>query len=181
MIVYNEDKTEILENYDLETGHIIEEKEIIHHPKTYPVEAKGYYKTIMEYPNGGKDVEWVEEVPGQEGHEAYDEEVIYHIYKPYTQKEIEEKRNLENIELYKRLLSETDYKVLKYIEGYIPENEYIYIRVEREYYRNKIREAEGKYNNNIDPEHLKEIQLQQALGKYDDENLESLFNEDETN
>ena len=44
-----------------------------HHPAVEAVEEQGHYEVIAVYPNGGKDVEWVVDVPGVEAQEAWDE------------------------------------------------------------------------------------------------------------
>ena len=54
-------------NPDLELGylqyaHILKE----HHRAVEAVEEQGHYEVIAVYPNGGKDVEWVVDVPGVE-------------------------------------------------------------------------------------------------------------------
>lgn len=89
MKVYNQDKTEILTNYDLTKGYLINDKilkEII--PKKEYIEEKGHYEITKEYDNGGKDVTWVVDVKGQN---AEDEKEIYEdiqIYIPFTLSEL---------------------------------------------------------------------------------------------
>ena len=89
MTVYNEDKTKILEKYDLEKGYLKDDFIIKHHDAIKEQEEKGYFKTIKTYPNGGKDVEWVVEQPFIQAHEAYDEEIPIQVYIPYSEKELE--------------------------------------------------------------------------------------------
>ena len=64
MEVYNQNKTEILTEYDLTKGYLTTDyiDEII--PEVQAVQEQGHYVTIAEYPNGGKDVEWVVDVAG---------------------------------------------------------------------------------------------------------------------
>lgn len=80
------DKNNIeLENPDYSKGRLHEERILIkHHEATEAKEAVkevGHFETIREYPNGGKDVEWVVDTPGidaVEAKEAWDEyEDIY--------------------------------------------------------------------------------------------------------
>lgn len=79
-----------LDSCDLTKGRLADQTQTIHHPAIEGVEGKGHWKTIAEYPNGGKDVEWVTEVEGVEPVPAWDEEVIYSVYIPYTPEELEE-------------------------------------------------------------------------------------------
>lgn len=51
------------------------------------------------------------------------------------------------IDKYKKLLEETDYKALKFIDGEFTEEEYAPIREERKIYRVKINELEDKLKN----------------------------------
>ena len=51
------------------------------------------------------------------------------------------------IDKYKKLLEETDYKALKFIDGEFTEEEYTPIREERKSYRVKINELEDKLKN----------------------------------
>ena len=51
------------------------------------------------------------------------------------------------IDKYKKLLEETDYKALKFIDGEFTEEEYAPIREERKSYRVKINELEDKLKN----------------------------------
>lgn len=94
MKVYNQDKTNILELYDLSKGYLKEDILITHYDEVKAVEEKGHYETIAEYPNGGKDVEWVVDVKGVEYKPARDEEEEILVYIPYTEEEIlENKKN----------------------------------------------------------------------------------------
>ena len=90
--VYNQDKTEIIENPNLEYGYLSEDTlQIGMTEKVDAVEEQGHWVTIAEYPNGGKDVEWVVTVAGVEASEPEPvlEDIL--IYTPYyTNQEIEE-------------------------------------------------------------------------------------------
>lgn len=52
--------------------------------------------------------------------------------------------NDEMISILKNQLNETDYKAIKYAEGWYTEEEYAPIKAEREELRQKIRELEEK-------------------------------------
>ena len=101
MRVFNADKTQVLEDYDLSLGRlepdviithhdavIVHHQEVVvhhdavvrhhdavvvHHDAVQHVEEQGHYEVVALYPNGGKDVRWVVDVEGVVGHDAYDE------------------------------------------------------------------------------------------------------------
>lgn len=92
MKTYNETKTAVLENYDLTAGYLKSDKLFVaHHEAVEAREGEGHYVTITEYPNGGKDVEWVWDIEPQEAREAYDEYEDIQIYIPYTESELKER------------------------------------------------------------------------------------------
>lgn len=95
MKVYNKDKTKILEEYDLEKGYLKEDTITIHYDEVQAVEEKGHYETIAEYPNGGKEVEWIIDVEGVEYQPERDEEEKIQIYIPYTNEELLENKKDE--------------------------------------------------------------------------------------
>lgn len=73
MKIVDENGIEI-ESPDLEKGHLKEDVLLIkHHEAIKGVEEVGHYEVVAEYPNGGKDVAWVVDVPGVEAQEAWDE------------------------------------------------------------------------------------------------------------
>lgn len=77
-----------IENPDLTKGYLKQETQTIHHDAAAGVEEVSHYETIAEYPNGGKDVRKVVDVPGVAAQEAYDEEVEVHRYVLYTAEEL---------------------------------------------------------------------------------------------
>lgn len=89
MKVYNKDKTELLENYDLNLGHLVQDKIVVNEPEVQGVEEQGHYEVIETYPNGGKDVKWVIDVEGVEYMPArtYEEDIF--VYVLYTKEELE--------------------------------------------------------------------------------------------
>lgn len=101
MRVFNVNKTEELKEYDVKLGHLEKDTLITHIEAVEGVEGKGHYKTVREYPNGGKDVEWVIDVPRVEAVEEHDETEDILVYIPYTEAELTkinlqiEKANLE--------------------------------------------------------------------------------------
>jgi hypothetical protein len=77
-----------LENPDFSLGYLKEEVQTIHHEAVEGVKEKFHYETIREYPNGGKDVRKVIDVPGVEAKEAWYEKVAVHRYVRYTEEEL---------------------------------------------------------------------------------------------
>ena len=75
---------------DLTKGYLKQETQTVHHDAVAGVEEVSHYKTIAEYPNGGKDVQKVVDVPGVAAKEAYDEEVEVQRYILYTADELAE-------------------------------------------------------------------------------------------
>lgn len=95
-------------NPDLTKGYLKQETQTVHHDAVEAVEEVSHYETIAEYPNGGKDVRKVVDVPGVAAQDAYDEEVEVQRYIRYTadelaaqekaRKEAEEKAQLPTAE-----------------------------------------------------------------------------------
>lgn len=73
---------------DLTLGYLKQETQTIHHDAVEGVEEVSHYETIAEYPNGGKDVKKVVDVPGVAAQDAYDEEVEVQRYVLYTAEEL---------------------------------------------------------------------------------------------
>ena len=94
MKVYNQDKTEILESYDLELGYLVQDKILIaEHEATEEVKEVSRYDIVKTYPNGGKDVQRVVEVPYQPAKEAWTEYEDIYVYIPYSDEKIKEIKN----------------------------------------------------------------------------------------
>lgn len=114
--IYNE-KMELIENPDLSLGYLKNSVRTVHHYAVEGVQEVWHYETVAEYPNGGKDIRKVVDVPGVEAKPAWDEEIPIQIYVPYTQEELdrmEAERNkptqLDRIEaqvLYTALMTDT--------------------------------------------------------------------------
>ena len=86
--IYNENM-EHIENPDLTLGYLKSGTRVEHHNAIEGVTEVWHYETIAEYPNGGKDVQRVVDVPGVEAKPAWDEEIPIQIYVPYTQEELD--------------------------------------------------------------------------------------------
>ena len=103
MRVFNEDKTQELKEYDLNKGHLKLDKLFIrHHEAVEEIKEQWHYETIAEYPNGGKDVSKVIDVPYQAPQEAFDEYEDIYVYISYTDEELEELNKPSELEILKR-------------------------------------------------------------------------------
>ena len=78
----------VIENPDLTLGYLTDSTEEITHPAVEGVEELFHYETVAEYPNGGKDVRRVIDVPGVPGQEAWTEQVPVQKYLRYTAEEL---------------------------------------------------------------------------------------------
>ena len=129
---------------DFSKGYLKEEKIFIkHHDAVSAVEEQGHYEIIKEYPNGGKDAEWVIDVPKVEAKEAYDEYEDIQRFIKFTQKEL----NSFKIEELKQKLNETDYCVLKIAEGSATYDDYSKIIAKRREWRKEINNLEESIND----------------------------------
>ena len=111
MRILDADENE-LTTYDKEKGYITSEKITHRIPAVEGVAEEGHYEVVKEYPNGGKDVEWIIDVPGVAEVPEHDEEEEIYRYTLYTEKELAE-MEIQKLKLY---LSETDWIVIKSLE-----------------------------------------------------------------
>ena len=88
MEIYN-GNMERIENPDMSLGYLVPGTRTEHHAAVQGVAEKWHYETVAEYPNGGRDIRKVVDVPGVEAREAWDEEIAIQIYTPYTQEELD--------------------------------------------------------------------------------------------
>lgn len=96
MKIYNESKTENLENPDFTLGYLTTDTLTKHIDYVAHVEEQGHYVTLREYPEtGGKDVEWVVDIPEVKEVLEHDETEEIHVYHLYSQNELK-KRALED-------------------------------------------------------------------------------------
>ena len=90
MDMYDEQGNPVTD-YDPAKGRLEMQKRIHHHEAVEAVEEQGHWETVVEYPEtGGRDVQWVVDVPGVEAQEAWDEEETYWLYIPYTEEELKQ-------------------------------------------------------------------------------------------
>lgn len=142
MKVYNQEKTQILTEYDLSKGKLLSDTIAIELQEIQGVEEQGHYETIAEYPNGGKDVKWVVDVAGVEYQPAGTKEESIYVYVPYTQEELEQ----QEMDELKQQLSDMDYKTSKYVDGDYTEEQWQEIVAERKAIRERIRKLEKNLN-----------------------------------
>lgn len=129
---------------DLELGRLEIKEEIIHHDAIEGVKELGHYEVIAEYPNGGKDIKWIVDTPEIEAQDAYDEVFTYQVYIPYTENYLAQRQCEKDIQEYQDLLAQTDYQVLKYMEGLYTEEVFTPIKEYRQSLRRKINETRDK-------------------------------------
>lgn len=86
-----DEQNNLLESIDEAKGYLKNDSLFVcHHEAVEAVEEQGHWETIAEYPNGGKDVEWVVDVPGVEAKEAWDEYEDILRFVHFTAKELAE-------------------------------------------------------------------------------------------
>lgn len=90
MEIVDENGIEI-KSFDPTKGYLKKEVETVYHDAVKGVEEQWHYETIAEYPNGGKDIRKVIDVPGVEAREAWEEEIPFLQYVPYTPEELAER------------------------------------------------------------------------------------------
>jgi len=78
----------VVENPDLTLGYLTTSTEEITHPAVEGVEEQWHWETVTEYPNGGKDVQKVIDVPGVPAQAAWTEQVPVQRYIRYTEEEL---------------------------------------------------------------------------------------------
>jgi len=123
MTYYDENFKKINEP-DLSTGHVEQrERSVLISPETT--------KDVVI--NSEYDLHALETVPAEYKTETYN------IFIPYT--------TSEQIEKLKAAIAASDYKAIKYAEGWLTEEEYLPIKTERQALRDKINELEALYEN----------------------------------
>ena len=78
----------VVENPDLTLGYLVGGTEPVEHPAVDGVEEVSHYETVTEYPNGGRDVRKVIDVPGVPAQAAWTEQVPVQRYIRYTAEEL---------------------------------------------------------------------------------------------
>lgn len=125
--------------HDPTKGYLVETEIVIkHHEAVEGVEEQGHYEVIAEYENGGKDVAWIVDIPAVEAKESYDEKETVLQFVPFTAKELAEMRIAE----LKKNLADTDYNILKIVEGASTLLECAEVIKQRASWRKEINELE---------------------------------------
>ena len=89
MRILDQNNIELTEKINFKLGYLKPESIVsVHHEATKEVKEVGHYEVIAEYPNGGKDVKWVIDVPGVEAKEAWDEYEDIQRYILYTEEQL---------------------------------------------------------------------------------------------
>lgn len=140
---------------NLENGRLIEEQIVkVHHAATEAIEEVFHYVTVAEYPNGGKDIEKVIDIPGVPAREAWDE---YETVQRYVEFSAAEKIRSQ-IAALKQKLAQTDYITAKAVDAMTSADsltalltalknirtEYADVLAQRAAWRKEINELEGK-------------------------------------
>ncbi len=133
-----------MEKHDHAKGYLKKDSLFVcHHAAVEAVEEVGHYETVKEYPNGGKDVKWVVDTPAVEAKEAWDEYEEILRFVPYSEGEIAIKRIGE----LKQNLQDTDYNILKIVEGATTLQKCAEVIAQRAAWRKEINELEAKHFN----------------------------------
>lgn len=128
---------------DMNKGYLMPDRLLIkHHKAVEAVEEQGHFETVQEYPNGGKDVAWVIDVPAVEAKAAYDEYEEIMRYVEYAANELAARRIAE----LKELLRNTDYMILKVVEGATTLSQIAETVKKRAAWRKEINELEDAAN-----------------------------------
>ena len=143
MRILDENNIEI-ESPDLSKGYLKQDSLFIcHHKAIEGVAEVGHYETIKEYPNGGRDVEWIADVQAVEAKDAYDEFEEIQRYIPFTEAQLAVRRISE----LKRFLQETDYNILKVVEGAMTLQDCAEVIAKRALWRKEINGLEQTLEN----------------------------------
>ena len=138
MRILDENNIEI-ESPDLSKGYLKQDSLFIcHHDAIEGVAEVGHHEIAREYPNGGKDVEWIVDVQAVEAQDAYDEYEEIKRYVLYTEKELATRRIAE----LKQFLNNTDYNILKVVEGAMTLDDCAEVIAKRALWRKEINELE---------------------------------------
>lgn len=129
----------LLESYDITQGRLVNDRILVsQHAAVEKVKERGHYEVEREYPNGGKDFRWIVDVPAVEAKEAWDEYEDILRFIPFTEKELATNRITD----LKRMLADSDYNILKIVEGAATLSEMATIIAQRALWRKEINELE---------------------------------------
>ena len=139
MRILNQANEEI-RDYDPKLGYLVDEQILVkHHEAVEAVREQGHYEVARIYPNGGKDLRWVVDVEKVDAKEAYDEYESILRYIPYSPEDLTEAK----ISDLKQKLADTDFMILKIVEGSSTLAECADIIAKRRAWRKEINELGG--------------------------------------
>lgn len=96
-------------NVDFSLGYYVVETIVIaHHPAQEYIPEQYHYETIAEYPNGGKDVVRVVDVPKQDAMDAWDEMEDILRWHWYSDEELEAREKYKDAKLALEILGVTE-------------------------------------------------------------------------
>ena len=129
----------VMTTYDDTKGYLKNDSLFIcHHDAVEAIEEQGHFEVIAEYPNGGKDVEWIVDVSAVEAKEAWDEYEDILRFVEFDSKEL----ITIKIEELKKKLADTDYNIIKVMEGAATLDEMTDVIANRALWRKEINELE---------------------------------------
>lgn len=113
MRIFNHNNIEISE-FDTSKGRLVTDRVFVrHHEAVDAIPDKFHYETLAEYPNGGKDIIKIIDTPGTPAADAWDEYEDILRFIPFTDSELAANRITE----LKQKLQDTDFHILKIVEG----------------------------------------------------------------
>lgn len=143
MRIFNTDNIELVEP-DMTKGRLVEDKRFVaHHEAIEGVPDQFHYEVIKEYPHGGREVKKVIDVPGVQAVEAWDEYEDILRFVPFTEFELATNR----VEELKQKLQDTDFHILKIVEGAKTLADCAEIIAKRASWRKEINELENTVLN----------------------------------
>lgn len=108
----------LLENYDISKGKLVENVREVFHPAIESVEEVGHYEIIAEYSaTGGRDVKWIVDTPGVDGSDEYTEIVNIQTFIPYTESELAELELIENKPTIEQRINSIEEALLEIVIG----------------------------------------------------------------
>lgn len=141
MKIYNQDLTMEFQQDELDfsLGYLkgCSRENII--PEQKEIQEQGHYEVIAEYENGGKDIQWVIDQKYVPACEERVEIENYQVYIPFTEAHLHNILIREQIKKFEDALAQTDFQVLKYIEGELGEEHFLRIKNSRQHCREQIR------------------------------------------
>jgi hypothetical protein len=143
MRIFNTENIELIEP-DLSKGKLVSDRRFVaHHTAIDYVPDQFHYEVVKEFPNGGKEVKKVIDVPGTPAQEAWDEYEDILRFIPFTEIELADNRITE----LKQKLQDTDFHILKIVEGAATLSDCAEVISKRASWRKEINELEIKMNN----------------------------------